>query len=119
MANFTAEKHSICEDINENVPFMVTIRPVGTNLILVRRGCANINNLLSMKAERAKREERLTAWDPGARLKAPGGGPGGRAPGSSWVLAFVKGPERLSWNFFFFKSTYRSACQWYRNVSIK
>ena len=37
-------------------------RPVGTNLILVRRVMAK--NLLSMKAERA---ERLTAWGPGAR----------------------------------------------------
>ena len=69
---------------------------VGTNLELVRR--VRGKNLLSMKAERA---ERLTAWGPGARSRAPGGGPGGSAPGSSWVLAFVKGPERLSWKYFF------------------
>ena len=77
-------------------------RPVGTNLKLVRR--VRAKNLLSMKAERAKRAERLTAWGPGTRSRAPGGvqgqspggGPGGSAPGSPWVLAFVKGPERLS-----------------------
>ena len=40
-------------------------RPVGTNLVLVRRVRANY--LISMKAERAKRAERLTAWGPGAR----------------------------------------------------
>ena len=41
------------------------------------------------------RSARLTAWGPGARLRAPGGvqgqspggGPGGEAPGSSEVLA--------------------------------
>ena len=74
-------------------------RPVGTNLVLVRR--VKANNLLSMKAERA---ERLTAWGTGARSRAPGGvqgqspggGQGGSAPGSSWVLAFVKGTGRLS-----------------------
>ena len=77
-------------------------RPVGTNLVLVRR--VRANNLLSMKAKRA---ERLTAWGPGARSRAPGGvqgqSPGGGpgAPGSSWVLAFVKGPERLSWKYLF------------------
>ena len=94
-------------------------RPVGTNLGLVRR--IRANNLLSMKAERA---ERLTAWGPGARSRAPGGvqgqspgGPGGSAPGSSWVLAFVKGPERLSWKYFFSLNQPTSA--WYRNVSIK
>ena len=83
-------------------------RPVGTNLILVRRVMAK--NLLSMKAERAKRAERLMAWGPGARSRAPGGvqgqspggGPGGSALGSSWVLASVKCPERLSWKYFFF-----------------
>ena len=77
-------------------------RPVGTNLVLVRRVRAN---LVSMKAEQA---ERLTAWGPGAPSRAPGGvqgqspggGPGGSAPGSSWVLAFVKGPERLYWKHF-------------------
>ena len=36
---------------------------------------------------------------PGAE---PRRGPGGSAPGSSWVLAFIKGPERLSWKSFFF-----------------
>ena len=40
-------------------------RSVGTKLVLVRR--IKSNNLLSMKAERAKRVERLTAWGPGAR----------------------------------------------------
>ena len=86
----------------------IECRPVGTNLKLVRR--VRAKNLLSMKAEWAKRAERLTAWGPGARLRAPGGvqgqspggGPGGSAPGSSWVLAFAKCPERLSRKYFFF-----------------
>ena len=49
-------------------------------------------------SERSERSgaERITAWGPGARLrapvgsrgKAPGGGPGGSAPGSSRFLAF-------------------------------
>ena len=47
------------------------IRPVGTNLVLVRR--VGANNLLSVKAERAKRAERLTAWGPGARSRALAG----------------------------------------------
>ena len=42
-------------------------RPVGTNLVLVR--WVRAKNLLSMKTKRA---ERLTAWGPGARLRAPG-----------------------------------------------
>ena len=92
----------------------ITHRPVGTNLVLVRR-VIRANNLLSMKTERAKRAERLTAWGPGARSRAPGGvqgqspggGPGGRAPGSSWVLVFVKGLRKaLLEIIFFFKSTY-------------
>ena len=33
---------------------------------------------------------RLTAWGPGARLRAPGGGRGGEAPRSSWVLAVLE-----------------------------
>ena len=53
--------------------------------------------------------ERLTAWGPGARSRAPGGvqgqspsgGPGGSASGSFWVLAFVKGLERPSWKHSF------------------
>ena len=40
----------------------------------------------------------LYGWGPGARLRAPGGvqgrspggGPGGSAPGSSWILGFFK-----------------------------
>ena len=83
---------------------IVMSRPVGTNLELVRR--VKVKNLLSVKAERV---ECLMAWGPGALSRAsggvqehsPGGGPGGSAPGSSWVLAFVKGPERLSWKYFF------------------
>ena len=90
-------------------------RPVGTNLKLVRR--VRGNNLLSMKAERA---ERLTAWGPRAHLRAPGGvqgpaqgplvGSRGRAPAgvqgaappeAPGFLSFVKGPERLSWKYFF------------------
>ena len=63
-------------------------RPVGTNLKLVRR--VRGKNFLSMKAERAKRVERLTAWGPGARSRAPGRGPGGGVPGSSWVLAVFR-----------------------------
>ena len=81
-------------------------RPVGTNLVLVQR--VKADNLLSMKAERAKRAECLTAWGPGARTRAPGlvqgqspAGVQGRRPGSSWVLAFAKGPERLSWKYCF------------------
>ena len=89
--------HVPCSDAHASASNRVMSRPVGTNLILVRR--VRANNLLSMKAERAKRAERQTAWGPGARSRAPGGGPGGRAPGSSWVLAFEKGPERLSWIF--------------------
>ena len=62
-------------------------RPVGTNSVLVRQVSAK--DLLSMKAERAKRAERLTAWGPGVRSvapggvqgKSPGGGPGGSASG--------------------------------------
>ena len=89
------------------VNYVCVNRPVRTNLELVRR--VRGKNLLSMKAERAKRAERLTAWVPGARSRAPGGvqgqspggGPGSSAPGSSWVLAFVKGPERLSWKYSF------------------
>ena len=71
-------------------------------------GRVRANNLLSMKAEC------LMAWGPGTHSRAPGGVPGqspgggrgGSASGSSWVLAFVKGPERISWKYFFFKSTY-------------
>ena len=33
---------------------------------------------------------RLTAWGPGARLRAPGRGRGGEAPRSSWVLAVLE-----------------------------
>ena len=80
--------------------FIRKVRPVGTNLVFVRR--VRVNTSLSMKAERAKREERLTAWGPGGPpLEGPWRGPGAEprrgssAPGSSWVLAFVKGPERL------------------------
>ena len=56
--------------------------------------------------ERSERSERsvITAWGPGARLralvgsrdKAPGGGRGGGVPGSSWVLAFYEAQKRLS-----------------------
>ena len=61
--------------------FTPVTRPVGTNLKLVRR--VRGKNCLSMKAERA---ERLTAWGPGARSRAPGGvqgqSPGG-GPGAA------------------------------------
>ena len=51
----------------------------------------------SVYREREARNE----WSPGARLRAPGGvqgqspggGPGGEAPGSSWVLVFQKPQE--------------------------
>ena len=33
------------------------------------------------------RSARIDGWGPGARLRAPGGGPGGGAPGSSEILA--------------------------------
>ena len=39
-------------------------------------------NILTLKAKRAERAERLAAWGPGARFRAPGGGPGGEAPRS-------------------------------------
>ena len=85
---------------------------IAINLTQARRNEFSIGAaVLSMKAKRA---ERLTAWGPGARSRAPGGvqgqspggGPGGSAPGSSWVSSFVKGPERLSWKYIFLKSTY-------------
>ena len=55
------------------------------------------------------------AWGPGARLRAPGGvqgqspgeGPGGKAPGSSAILAIWKAFEGLSFHSFYnvFSST--------------
>ena len=68
------------------VPNIRGVRPVGTNLKLVRR--VRAKNLLSIKAKQAKRAECLTAWGPGVRSRAPGGvqgqspggGPGGSAP---------------------------------------
>ena len=88
---------------NHELPFcdMLSIdhRPVGTNLVLVRR--VGANNLLSMKAERAKRAERLQRRGVQGPAQGPWWGPGGGAPGSPWVLALVKGPERLSWKYFF------------------
>ena len=39
----------------------------------------------------------------GSRGKAPGRGLGGSAPGSSWVLAYLKCPERISLTLFFFE----------------
>ena len=46
---------------------------------------------------------RLTAWGSAARLRAPGGGPGGEAPRSSWVLAVLEpqqGPfQRVKWTY--------------------
>ena len=48
--------------------------------------------------DKAKRAERLTAWGPVARLRAH---VGSSAPGSSWVLAYLKCPERLSCNVIF------------------
>ena len=88
--------------MNRSLDRLDIVRPVGTILEMVWR--VRGKNLLFTKAERAKPAERLTAWGPGARSRAPGGvqgqspggGPVGSAPGSSWVLAFVKGPERLS-----------------------
>ena len=107
--------------------YTVSFRPVGTNLVLVRRVRAN-NNLLSIKVDLAKRAERLTAWCPGARSRAPGGvqgqspsgGPGGSAPGSSWVLAFVKGPERLSWKYIFLLTLLNQPTSaWYRKLMFR
>ena len=96
------------------------LRPVGTNLVLVRR-VIRANNLLSMKTKRATRAERLTAWCPrapgGVQGQSPGGGAGGRAPGSSWVLVFVKGLRKALLEIFFSLNQPTSA--WYRNVSIK
>ena len=42
----------------------------------------------------------LTAWGPGARLRAPGGGPGGNAPGSSRVLVNLISWETVSRGLF-------------------
>ena len=68
--------------------------------------------IVCVQVERSERSERsvLTAWGPGARLRAPGGvqgqrpggGPGGRAPGSSWVFRVFKTPKRLSSHSFSF-----------------
>ena len=76
-----------------------------------------------MKAERAKRAERLTAWGPGARLRAPGGVQGqshggvqGAAPPEAlgfWHLQ--KAQKGSRGNILFFKSTYICMV----NVSIK
>ena len=59
-----------------------------------------------------KRSEQsvLTVWGPGARSRTPGGvqgqrpggGPGGRAPGSSWVFRVFETPKRLSSHSFSF-----------------
>ena len=58
-------------------------RPVGANLVLVRR--VRAKNLLSMKAERA---ERLTAWGPGARSRALAGSRGRAPAGPPEALGF-------------------------------
>ena len=78
-----------------------TVRPVGTNLVLVRR--VRANRLLSMKAERAKREDRLTDWGPGALHPEAEPWRGSRGQRPRKLLGF---PERLSWICFSFKSTH-------------
>ena len=60
--------------------------------------------IVCVQLEWSERSEQsvLTAWGPGARSRAPGGvqgqcgGPGGRAPGSSWVFRVFKTPKCLS-----------------------
>ena len=47
-----------------------------------------------MKAERAKRAERLTK-------RAPGGGPGAAPPGA-FGFSIVKGTGRRTWKYFVF-----------------
>ena len=42
----------------------------------------------------------ITAGGPGTRSRAPGGGPGGSAPGSSWVLVFSRCQEKLFLDMF-------------------
>ena len=49
----------------------------------------NYNNEIISRASsilRAPQGASLNGWGPGARLRAPGGGPGGEAPGSSRFL---------------------------------
>ena len=79
----------------------------GTFCMGVCRICyCGVLNKNSVQVERSERSV-LTAWGPGARSRAPGGvqgqrpggGPGGRAPGSSWVF---KTPKRLSSHSFSF-----------------
>ena len=96
---------------------VVIDRPVGTNLILVRWGNANINNLLSMKAER------LTAWGPlgplaGSRGRAPAGVQGAE-PLEALGFSICKRPRKALLEIYFSLNQPRPACQWYRNVSIK
>ena len=69
----------------------------------VTAGCWR--KIVCVQVERSERSERsvLTAWGPGARSRAPGGvqgqrpggGPGGRAPGSSWFSGFFR-PQNAS-----------------------
>ena len=80
----------------------VDLRPVGTNLKLVRR--VRAKNLLSMKAKRA---ERLTG--PGGRSRAPGrvqgqspgGGAGGSAPRKLLGFSIYKRPRKPLLEIFF------------------
>ena len=46
-----------------------------------------------MRAPKARSANR---WGPGARLRAPGGGPGGGAPGSCRVLGFFRTKNHYS-----------------------
>ena len=76
----------------------------------VTAGCWR--KIVCVQVERSERSERsvLTAWSPGARSRAPGGvqgqrpggGAGGRAPGSSWVFRVFQTPKRLSSHSFSF-----------------
>ena len=52
-------------EVHDSTPSTISHKPVGTNLVLVRQ--VRAKDLLSMKAERAKRAECLAAWGPGAR----------------------------------------------------
>ena len=98
------------------IPEALIFRPIGMNLVLVRR--VGANNLLSMKAER------LAAWGPGV-AQGPWRGPGveprrgsrGRRPRKLLGFSTCKRPRKALLEIFFSLNQPTSAS--YRNVSIK